>query len=323
MLIWSLSDGKAGHAAQAMALSRALAAGEKAPSIVPKTAREFDARLLPAFVLGTRWVDPSRLCEDCKEPWPDAVVSCGSRASSAALALKARRGAKAVCILRPAHAPSRYDAVVAPNHDRMEGENVISVCGSLVDPDWREKIAERAESGFFLPCPGERLVVLLGGPNKMFPFDRDDCSRLAQDLRKVTEKQGLSVIYVKSRRTPFAAIEMIQRELGEIDPQPEAVVTNAYLDAIAVADFLLVTGDSVNMLSEACAAGLPTYIYELTSEKSGAGKFGRFHRELEERGCARVFRGELERWDSPALDETRRAAAETGRLLAASRDQAS
>jgi len=320
LLIWSLSDGKAGHAAQAMALSEALAAGEAAPAIVPKTTLEFDARHLPAFVLGTKWVEPSRLCEDCTEPWPDVIVSCGSRASSAALAIKARTGAKAVCILRPAHGLSRYDAVVGPNHDRLEGENVIPVCGSLVAADLRKKISECADSGFIPPCPGQRLVVLLGGANKMFPFERADCLRLAQDIRKVTEEQKLSVIAVKSRRTPFAAVELIQRKLGEMNPEPQALVTNVYLDAIAAADFLLVTGDSVNMLSEACASGVPTYIYELTSEKNGAGKFGRFHQELEERGCARIFRGCLEHWDSPVLDETRRVAEEAKKFLVASHD---
>lgn len=97
------------------------------------------------------------------------------------------------------------------------------------------------------------------------------------------------------------------------------------MDILAAADILAVTGDSVNMLSEACAAGRPVFVFPPTARpgwrgKMAAQKFFRFHDELFSRGLAKRWdaaadilsdekkREEWEGWGAPPLDETARAA---------------
>jgi mitochondrial fission protein ELM1 len=79
-------------------------------------------------------------------------------------------------------------------------------------------------------------------------------------------------------------------------------VAVAYL---ALADYLVVTADSVNMASEACFTGKPVFVEGLTG---GSSKFEQFHRTLQQRGYTRSFTGELADWSYPPLDETARVA---------------
>ncbi len=82
-----------------------------------------------------------------------------------------------------------------------------------------------------------------------------------------------------------------------------------YLDILAAADRIVVTCDSVNMISEACASGKPVYILPLTvANAAAAKKFADFHRNIIARGFARMWAGEFCDWQNAALNETERAA---------------
>jgi mitochondrial fission protein ELM1 len=76
---------------------------------------------------------------------------------------------------------------------------------------------------------------------------------------------------------------------------------------LGLADAILVTADSVNMVSEALATGKPVHVIELPGRP---GKFGDFHRSLFERGLTRPFRGRIESWTYVPPAETERAARE-------------
>jgi hypothetical protein len=68
---------------------------------------------------------------------------------------------------------------------------------------------------------------------------------------------------------------------------------------------IVVTADSVNMISEAAGSGKPVYILAL---EGGSKKFTRFHRTMIERGIARPFDGKLAEWRYTPLNETARVA---------------
>ena len=83
--------------------------------------------------------------------------------------------------------------------------------------------------------------------------------------------------------------------------------TNPYLGILAHASWVLVTGDSVNMVSEATGTGAPVYVIELPG---GSAKFERFHDAMRQAGLTRPFDGTLDRWTYDAPDDAGRAAAE-------------
>ena len=81
---------------------------------------------------------------------------------------------------------------------------------------------------------------------------------------------------------------------------------NPYYAYLAIADALLVTADSVSMVSEAAATGKPVHILELDG---GDAKFARFHAAMREAGITRSFAGRIERWTYAPPDDTARAGA--------------
>ena len=75
---------------------------------------------------------------------------------------------------------------------------------------------------------------------------------------------------------------------------------NPYFGILAHADSLIVTGDSVNMVSEAIATGKPVYIFQLSG---GNSKFDLFHKRLQELDKTRIFEGQIEHWQYPGTDD--------------------
>src|SRR3546814_939157 len=78
---------------------------------------------------------------------------------------------------------------------------------------------------------------------------------------------------------------------------------NPYFGILALADHVVVTGDSVNMVSEAASTGKPEHVVHL---QGSFAKVTRFHEALVAAGIPRPFTGTLEAWSYAPLDETSR-----------------
>ena len=81
---------------------------------------------------------------------------------------------------------------------------------------------------------------------------------------------------------------------------------NPYFGYLGLADAIVATADSVNMVTEACATGKPVLVFH---PPGGSAKFRRFHRSFEGDGFTRPFAGRLEKWSYEPPRETARVAA--------------
>ena len=314
-MIWTLTDGGAGHAIQANGLAERIAAPDKSavrPQIVraPKWANILPpscAAMLRLFHISGEMNEK-----------PDIVVCCGGKSQAAALAVKKQFGAFAVCIQRPRGSERMFDAVVAPRHDYSEKElenisqtpdgNVFATLGSVgaVNP---EVLASRRESARqkFSHIPNPKTAVLVGGENRAFVMTPEVCRSFAEEVLRADGGFLVSTSRRTGNENRQALAESFNGENcffydGEGGENP-------YPDILACAERLLITADSVNMISEACAAQKPVYIVKLPQKSTRAAKkFLRFHQEVIERGLAREWRGEFETWTPPPFDETIRAA---------------
>jgi mitochondrial fission protein ELM1 len=129
---------------------------------------------------------------------------------------------------------------------------------------------------------------------------------MAREVAQAVAKTGGSLLVSFTRRTPQAARGILTDALGALPGWIwDETGENPYLAFLAAADAILVTEDSTNLATDGAATGKPVYVLAM----DGAGrKFARFHADLEQRGIARRFAGELESWVYEPLDETGRAA---------------
>ena len=251
-------------------------------------------------------------------PWPDILISCGRR--SVGLALRIRRLARgrtfAVHIQDPHVDPLRFDLVAAPRHDGLRGENVI-VTRAALHPFTRERLDEAAS--FFAPAlqalPRPLVAVLIGGSNRRYRMTPRLMGEIGARLRALSDAHGAGLAVTPSRRTGPAG-EAALRHAIEGAPAViwDGTPPNPYLGYLGLADAVVVTADSVSMVSEACATGKPVYVVEL---EGGSKRFRRFHDALRADGLTRPFTGELEAWSYTPPDDARHVAEAVRRRMAA------
>jgi mitochondrial fission protein ELM1 len=306
---WVLHDGAAGNRRQAMALAAALG--------LP--VREW--RLRPNLL--ARWLAPRRVPGAAFQPDfsralaedpPRLAIGCGRQAALATRLARAA-GARSVQILDPRLATKHWDLVLAPAHDHLAGDNVLELLGALNDVDeaWLRRARERWRE--LLALPGPRTAVLVGGPTAATPFDDEDLARMCEKLEATLARDGGRLLVCGSRRTPAAWAEALR---ARFDASHHALWfdehdgDNFYEGALACAQRLVVTPDSVNMVSEACATTLPVFVAE---PARASGRIARFLRELVARGRVRAQSVALEDFDAEPLRESARVAARVRELL--------
>lgn len=280
---WVITDGAAGNQRQALALADMLGMPVRHLQLEPGAPWSW---LAPRLTLGARLALSPTQRRHYAPPWPALAIGCGrSAALYTRLLRRLSRGAcYTVQILDPRVNPAHWDTVISPQHDQLSGRNVIRPLGSLnpIDEAWLQDGREADPAFAALPRP--RVGVLLGGPRKGVPFNENTIDQLVNALHARRRQEGGSLLVMASRRTPAALVERVRQGLGDVPGLVWAGHddgSNPYPGVLGWADRLVVTPDSVNMLSEACAVGCP--VHTLVTAPLPA-KLARFHRELRDAG---------------------------------------
>lgn len=300
---WTLTDGHAGNVRQAQALANALAAPFRAITLRSRAPWRWVApRLLP----GAAGAFGDDLARDAA---PALAIGCGRQAALATRLLRAR-GAKAVQILDPRIDPRHWDLVIAPEHDRLRGGNVIPMVGSLHPVDDLWLAAARREFAGFAALPGPRTALLIGGNSAHARFDVGGIEALLDRIAALVQDEGGSVLATTSRRTPAdvrARLRSQFRHLPGVVWTGEADVANPYAGLLGWADRIVCTADSVNMLSEAAATLAPVFVAGIDRV---SGRPRRFVDGLLQSRRIRAVGTDMDAYAVTPLRETARVAAE-------------
>lgn len=315
--IWAVSDGRAGMENQALGLAEAIARRTPAEITIKriKIAQPFDR--LPRWLWGNAL---NRLAQDSaplSPPYPDVWIACGRRTVPLSIAIKGK-GPLVVQTQAPRAALSHFDLVVPPRHDQLSGGNVIATTGS---PNrlTEERLQHDATvlRNHLPPLPRPFVSVLLGGGSKDYHMTDSSVDGIIARLQKKIE-EGYGVLITPSRRTSEKTLSRLREALPADkvwiwDGAPIGPLTNPYFGMLGVADSLLVTEESANMLTDAAFTGKPVIPLKL---EGGAPKWQRFHDDLSAHG---VFSGNA----YAPLRETDRVAGEILSRLKKMRSSAS
>lgn len=310
---WILTEGLAGTEAPCRGLARALGVTPVVKRV--RIRRPWD------WLPGRLWIRPLAApapgSDALEPPWPELLISSGNAAAPLALAIKrASRGAtRIVHVQTPRVGLARFDLVVAPQHDRTSGANVIATRAALHGLDAASLAVAAAEWARTLGAlPRPRLALLCGGPNGRFELGPRRIAEIAASLRLRMHRDGIGVMVSASRRTGAANAAVLQAELAPAGAFVwDGQAPNPYLGMLALADAIAVTQDSVTMLSEALATGKPVYWIPLAGHSR---RLQRFVDMLTGQGVLRRFPADdapLEPWSYAPPDDTARVAAEIRR----------
>jgi mitochondrial fission protein ELM1 len=301
--VWVLHDGKPGMASQALGLAEATG--------FPFFERQLSVRRPWAWFPPQLWLAPLRAASEgsirLAPPWPDLVIGCGRHSAMPALAIRRASGGHtfAAQIQDPRVGRREFDLLFVPEHDRLRSPRAIVTRGAIhrVTPARLAAEARRFPALAGLPHP--ILGVLIGGANRSYRLGLDRLGAIADSIAGVLHAGGGSAVVTPSRRTGTAGIALLRERLAGLPVEIwDGSGDNPYYAYLAIADALLVTADSVSMVSEAAATGKPVHIVELAG---GDAKFARFHASMREAGITRPFAGRIESWSYAPPDDTERA----------------
>jgi mitochondrial fission protein ELM1 len=310
-----VTDGRAGIENQALGLAEAVARLTPASIDVRRVRWRSLFDWLPADLKTPAMLDPA---SDTPfpgegEPWPDLWIAAGRASLPLSLEARKRSGGRTVVVQvqDPRLDPSRFDLVVAPEHDGLTGANVVSIVGSphRITP---KRLAEAAPAFAALiePLPKPRVAVLIGGRSKAFDLTAAHAAALAERIVKAVTATGGALMLTFSRRTPLDAQAAMTERLAMLPGQIwDGTGPNPLFAFLHYADHILVTEDSANMAAEAASTGKPVHILPMV-RRGPAGKFDRLHAALAAQGAARPFDEQLQTWTYEPLAETERAARE-------------
>lgn len=240
-----------------------------------------------------------------RPPWPDILIASGRKSIAAARYIKRSSGGKTFCVYLqdPRIDPAGFDLVIAPQHDPLQGENVVK---TVATPNRiTKRRLQEAASAFpdLTEMPGPRVAVLIGGNSKAHRLTPFVMEHLCEQLAALPH----SLMITTSRRTGSENEDILRHHMSGHhnayiwDHQGE----NPYFAMLALADAILVTNDSASMLSEAATTGKPVYAVPL---EGGAKRINALQSLLIAHGAVRVFDGAIESWDYEPLNDADKAA---------------
>jgi hypothetical protein len=297
---WILSEGLAGLQAQALGLAEA--AGLRADLRVLRPNAPWK------WIAARMWPRPlSVVADSLRAPLPDLVIGCGGMAGAVLAALRGKSG-PVVQVQNPRMDIGRFDLIVANRHDELTGPNVIVTRTALhrVTP---ERLADEAEKWRerFASLPRPLVAVLLGGSNGRYRLDAGAAGKLAAGLAAMMRRDKVGVMVTPSRRTDPAATAQIHGAIASLGGVVwDGAGDNPYFGMLALADQIVVTQDSVSMISEAAATAAPVLIAELPGSSR---RQSRFLKLMRDEGRVRLFDGRFAPWPVAPLNDTPEAAA--------------
>ena len=284
MRVWALMSYRAGENSQILGLAEA--SGE------PFESKRLHYRGIGALGdlarrVGLFGID-KQSSSSLAPPWPRLIISAGLRNEPVCRwVAEASEGYTKLVFLGRTWAPrNEFDLIVTtPQYRLAKDANVLHNLGTLHRVT-QDRLREEASlwharlNPLGQPC----IAVLIGGRSGPYTFGKSAAKRLAELAEQHATRLGARLLITSSSRTDPQAIRLLENSLTT-----PAVIhrfgkdANPYFAMLALAEEIIVTGDSIAMLSEAAATGKPVWLFDLGTGKRSmnpAGTAGQVDRSL-------------------------------------------
>ena len=240
----------------------------------------------------------------------DVIISCGRKSVIPSIHLKNNSNKKVfnIHIQDPKVDLKHFDFIVAPEHDSIKGQNVISTKGAIHYLTENEINENKDYLNSFIK-KDKRIIwtLIMGGPTKYYDYSTKNIKEIFTTLSKLSKKHNFQLVIIPSMRTPTNIIQYANDYFGDDHTVIMDVDKKAYLSALAIAQNIIVTCDSSSMISEAALTGKPIYVASILPKKNDK-RFQKFRNLFRELNIIKNLGEEIEDWNYEKLDETNRVA---------------
>ena len=240
----------------------------------------------------------------------DIIISCGRKSVIPSIHLKSISKKKVlnIHIQDPKVNLDHFNFIIAPEHDSLEGHNVITTKGAIHYLTENEIIKNKDYLNPFIKKDNRKICsLILGGPTKYYEYSSKNIENIFSILNELVKKNNFQLVIIPSMRTPKNTIDYAIKYFGENHTIINDVDKKAYLSALSISESIVVTCDSSSMISEAALTGKPIYVANISSRKNDK-RFKKFRNLFRELNITRNLGEEEENWSYQKLDETNRVA---------------
>ena len=240
----------------------------------------------------------------------DVIISCGRKSIIPSIHLKSISNKKVfnIHIQDPKINFDYFDFIVAPQHDGINGRNVINTKGAIHYLTKAEIEENKDYLNSFIKKDDRKIwCLIIGGPTKYYDYSTKNMKHIFSIFYKLLKKHDFQLVVIPSMRTPLNTIHYAKEFFGENHTVIMDVDKKAYLSALAISEKITVTCDSSSMISEAALTGKPIYIANILPKKNDI-RFQKFRNLFRELNITRNLGEDIENWSYQSLDETNRVA---------------
>jgi len=239
----------------------------------------------------------------------DFVISCGRKSVIPSIYLKKKFKNKIINIhiQEPKVSLDNFDFVVAPEHDGLKGNNVLTSKGAVhyLTNDELDQNENYLKSR--INSQKKIVTLILGGPTRYYDYNNQVIDGIFSKIEQNFLKNNYQVIIIPSMRTPQNIIEKAKNYFDKDQIIIPNVDKKAYLSSLKISDHIIVTCDSTSMISEAAITGKPIYIAQMPAIKNNQ-RFKSFFNLFKSLNIIKELNNSIENWTYTKLNETNKIA---------------
>ena len=232
------------------------------------------------------------------------VISCGRKSVIPSIFLKRKFKNKImnIHIQDPKVSLDNFDFIVSPEHDGLKGKNIITTKGAI----HYLRNSELDESMNYLkPKINKDKIVslIMGGPNKYYDYEENAIKDIFAKIKNNFLMSNFQLIFIPSMRTPKRIIELAKDFFDQNQIIVDKIDKKAYLSSLALSDYIVVTCDSISMISEVAMTGKPVYVAQMPIIKRN-NRFKKFFELFKSLKIIRDLENTVDTKKNKKLDET-------------------
>ncbi len=234
----------------------------------------------------------------------DIIISCGRKSVIPSIYLKKKYRNKImnIHIQDPKVSLENFDFIVAPEHDGLNGKNVLKSKGAI---HYLRANELNENINYLKPQMNKEKIVTLivGGPNKYYDYNLSIIEGIFKKVSKNFINDGYQLIFIPSMRTPKRVIDLAKNYFDNNQVIITEVDKKAYLSSLKLSDYIVVMCDSTSMISEAAMTGKPIYVAQMDPIKKN-DRFKKFFELFKSLNIIKDLENSLEKWSYDKLNET-------------------
>ena len=213
--------------------------------------------------------------DSIKKSFGNVIISAGSSSSEVNIVISKECNAKSIIIMKPWMGVGRFDLAILPRHDNVKAKNAVITEGApniVNDSSMKESSAKLA--GSFKLSKKDKIGLLIGGDNDDFVLTKKITEDTINNVVEAAQKLDLEILATTSRRTSKDAEALLEERLKN-DPRCGMLVIankknidHAVEGIVGLSKYLVVSGESISMLSEAASSGKTVFAFKLSKRRA-------------------------------------------------------